>query len=393
MLALLLACAPDPAVTSEDIAVLTDLSQPMDECALPCVALSGPAGTVLSLTADNVLLDSGTIGDDGLIDLCPDPGSVSAGATLTIEQEGIALVTAVPDIRPFGYAMGRERTWGAPDALEWQEGWVLDAYPIFGSQPESWYHQAITSPQRSGDRLYFSGKPTDDAPYRLGMVELDGESVVAPAEAPLLEPASGDWDAAGQVSPTLIEGVDGETLLLYQGLSESAEVPVLGRASSADGLTWIRPESGTYGDPISNKISHPTALLDESGVIELWHLTDVGLIGLSLSEDGGHTFTPSCVALPMRGKSPEVSRVGDRTIMTWATQSDGEDIVRWAESFDGIRWLENSEPILQASDSSWTADGLSNAQLTWIDGAPRLLLVGVYGGQHTFGFARPESEK
>ena len=392
MLPWLIACTP-PEVLREDILLLTDLAAPMDECALPCVALSGPAGVDLSLAADDVLLDSGTISDDGTLALCPTPGVLSPGVTLTITQAEAVLHTGQPDIQPFGYAMGRQRAWGAPASLAWQEDWVLDPDPIFGPEPESWYHRAITSPQRAGDYLYFSGKATDDTPYLLGMVALEGESVVAPSSAPLLEPASGDWDAAGQVSPTLLFGPDGDALLLYQGLSETAAVPVLGRATSDDGLTWSRPEGSTYGDPSDNKISHPTALRDESGLIELWHLTDEGVFGLSLSEDDGYTFTPSCVSLPMRGKSPEVTWLVDRYVMTWATQSSGEAIVRWAESHDGIRWLEHSAPILWASDSPWTIDGLSNAQLTWIDDAPRLLLVGVRNGQHRFGLARPPPEE
>ena len=392
MILWLFACPP-PEVTREEVHLLTALSAPIDECALPCIALSGPAGVDLSLAADDVLLDSGTIGEDGTLTLCPTPDALSPGVTLTITQAEAVLHTGQPDIQPFGYAMGRERVWGAPASLAWQEGWTLDPDPIFAPEPESWYQRAITSPQRAGDRLYFSGKATDDGPYLIGAVTLEGASVVAPSSAPLLEPSSGDWDAAGQVSPTLLLAPDGDALLLYQGLSETAAVPVLGRATSDDGLTWSRPASAAYGDPIDDKISHPTALRDESGIIELWHLTDEGAIGLSLSDDDGFTFTPSCVSLPMRGKSPEVTWLVDRYVMTWATQSGDEAIVRWAESHDGIRWLEHSAPILWASDSPWTIDGLSNAQLTWIDDAPRLLLVGVRNGEHRFGLARPTSEE
>jgi hypothetical protein len=109
--------------------------------------------------------------------------------------------------------------------------------------------------------------------------------------------------------------------------------------------------------------------------------------------DGGQTFTPSCVRLPMQGKSPEVVWLEDRYLMTWATVSQGEDVIRAAESLDGLRWREHAEPILWASDAAWTTDGMSNAQPTWIDGAPRLLLTGVQDGSHGIGLARPESEE
>jgi hypothetical protein len=392
MLPWLLACTTTPEITGEDITILTDLSEPLDECALPCVSLSGPAGASLSLTAAGLVMDSGSIDADGQLTLCPTQGVLTPEVPLAIEQDGAALLTTTLDVQPFGYAMGRQRDWGAPDALSWRTDWVLDPLPFFIPRASSWYSEAITSPHRVDDRLYFSGKDADDAPYRLGVVALDGEVAVGTAEELLLS-EEGDWDDAGQVSPTVVTDTDGGLLLFYHGLSQTAEVPVLGRATSADGLTWSHPEASTYGDPLDNKVSHPTALIDGDGIIELWHLTEEGGVGLSLSADGGQTFTPSCVRLPMQGKSPEVVWLEDRYLMTWATVSQGEDVIRAAESLDGLRWREHAEPILWASDAAWTTDGMSNAQPTWIDGAPRLLLTGVQDGSHGIGLARPESEE
>ena len=385
---LLPACTSTPSGSDANITVQTDLSEPFDECALPCVTVSGPPGAALTLVADDEMLDSGTIGEDGLLSLCPSQGSLAPEAILSVEQNGVVLTSTVLDIRPFGYALGRERSYGAPDSLLWDTDWALEPQPFFRSEPGSWYRQAITSPHRANDALYFSGKPTNDAPYLLGMVELDGLSVVGVSAAPILEPTDDSWDISGQVSPTIVEDST-QRLLFYQGMGTDAVVPILGRATSEDGETWSHPVSGSYGDPTDNKVSHPTALIDESELIELWHLTEDGPVGLSLSDDGGQTFTPACVSLPMRGKSPEVAWIEDRYLMTWATVAEDEDVIRWAESFDGIRWLQRSAPILWASSTEWTMDGMSNAQLTWIDDEPWLLLVGVNDGAHSFGLAQP----
>ena len=163
---------------------------------------------------------------------------------------------------------------------------------------------------------------------------------------------------------------------------------MLGRATSTDGETWTREEASLYGSPDSDKVSHPTAHLDEAGIVSLWHLNSAGQIALSVSADGT-SFTPACVPSGRSGKSPEVVWHEDRYLLFWASQQAGEDVIFQAESYDGLRWSAHEEPILRASDTDWTADGLSNAQLVWIDDAPRLLLVGVEDGTHRFGLARP----
>ncbi|MFT4980041.1 MAG: hypothetical protein ACI8S6_005953, partial [Myxococcota bacterium] len=356
--------------------------------ALPCFPLAGPPGAAAALLADGTLLDEGSIEDDGTLSLCPPPGSISPDTTLSITVQGAEIASGAPDVRPFGHALGRLRAYGAPTAIAWGQRWIIDEEPFFAPDPESWYRAAITSPQLVGQRLFFAGKEHDDDGYRLGMVELgpDGLEVVAPAEAPLLEPDAGGWDSLGQVSPTVVDVGDGE-VLFYQGLGEGAAVPVLGQATSTDGRVW-EADGSIYGDASGDKVSHPSALYDEaSGVSELWHLSSDGSVALSLAGDG---FTAACQGLPMRGKSPEVTWAEDRYIMTWATVSHGEAVIRWAESFDGLRWIERSDPVLWASDAEWTRDGLSNAQLVWLDGQPRLLLVGVSDGEHRFGLARPE---
>lgn len=388
----MISCAVSTETPAEALGVQTDLTMPMDECALPCITLAGPEDAELTLLADGELLDSGTLEGGSTLSLCPPAGSLTPSTTVTIEQGAELLLTTTLDVRPFGFALGWVRSWGAPDALDWTADWVLEPLPIFIPAAGSWYGDAITSPHLAGDRLYFSGRSVPDGPYLVGAAEFDGSSVLSVSAAPLLAPESGDWDAAGQVSPTLVQ-LEEEQVLFFQGLGETATVPVLGRASSTDGSSWDTVDASVYGDPLSGKISHPSALVEEDRLIALWHLTESGAFGLSLSDDGGHTFTPSCVELPMRGKSPEVSWVEDRYLMTWATVVAGENVIRWAESLDGIRWGERDGAVLSASSSPWTVDGLSNAQLISINEAPHLLLVGVRDGQHAFGLAGLSEEE
>ena len=381
----MISCTAGIDMLDTELTVQTDLTAPVDECTLPCITVSGPDDVELTLRADGQLLDSGRL-ESGTLSLCPPQGSLTPSTTVTIEQDDAPLLTTTLDVRPFGYAQGRTRSWGAPESLEWTADWVLEPWPILMPAEGTWYGDGITSPHLVGERLYFSGRAIPGGPYILGTAEFDGAAVTEVSSVPLLEPASGDWDAAGQVSPTLVQ-LDGEQVLFFQGLGESADVPVLGRASTSDGTHWFTMDSSVYGDPLTDKISHPSALAEENDLIALWHLTESGSFGLSLSDDGGHSFTPSCIELPMRGKSPEVVWMADRYLMTWATVADGEEVIRWAESLDGVRWRERDESILSAPSSLWTVGGLSNAQLISIDERPHLLLVGVSSGRQAFGLA------
>ena len=385
---LLFACmAPHKdTATPHAVALLTDLTEPVDECAALCVSLTGPASTAAAVIINGQTLSSDTIPDDGQLTLCIEEGALNIGDVLTVSVGDSAFTEVALDVRPFGYAWGRIRSATPLTAVRWDTDWIADPTPIFAPEPGSWYQRAITSPHLAEDRLYFSGKPTDNAPYRLGVTTRGADGTFPPSTAPLLETT---WDAAGQVSPTTVQHPDGD-VLFYHGLGWKDTVPTLGR-SLWDGQSWVGEDDRVYGNGDADKISHPTAWVDQdSGVIELWHLTQEGSFQLSLSADMGMSFTPSCRSLPMRGKSPEVAWVDDRYVMTWSTQNADEDIIRWAESTDGLRWVVREGAILRASDADWLQDGLSNAQIVWLEHTPQLLLSGVEDGEHRFGLASPK---
>ena len=410
LLPLLSGCGAEPTGPAGADAVsfaLLDLPDaPVDECALPCLTVQAPAGTRLALLAgeDRVLAQAAT-GADHTAQLCPVSGRVSPLDVLSVEQVDTGERLPVPlDIRPFGWDMGRDRVAGAPATLRYPDPWVPPEGPFF-TQPEpgeGWCDAHITSPHLAeGGLLLFSGKGQGtDGAYRLGALWLtdDGPALV---EAPLLSPAPGDWDRSGQVSPTSLYSPEtGYTVWFHgkAGTDDEEEVGAIGRATSEDGVRWVEDAANpVLGNGEAVKYTHPAVLMGEDGVVELWHLSDGGALQFALSADGGASFVPWCGdGLPMEGKSPEVLWDGDRYLMTWSTGQPYDAKILYGESYDGIRWTFADHPALRTTEAGWHPRDISNGQLVWVEGALRMLYLGVWDvdaeGRITssgFGLAAP----
>jgi len=377
---------------------LDDLAEPIDECALSCLSFSVTAGSApaagmtFAVWVDGRVVSTAPIDDSGEVSFCPESGAIAPQSIVAVEirdGDDTLLYQGVPlDVRPFGFAMGRDRAVGAPAALAWMPELEHAAAPFFEPDPDSWYAYQVTSPHRVGDGLLlFAGNDdrdfdVDKGTYLLGAARLTGDKISEVSAAPILATEPEAWDALSQNGPTALED-DGGYVMWYHGRADADEVPVLGRATSADGLSWTAdPDNPILGDPHTDRVAHPTARRD-GALIELWYLGQDG-VTMALSEDEGRTFTPYCGGdMGFVGKTPEVLWTGERYALTWVTGDPPAYRIHWSESYDGIRWRHSDDLALEPTDDAWQNVGVANGQLLFDGDALEMVYVGV--GEETDG--------
>jgi predicted GH43/DUF377 family glycosyl hydrolase len=231
---------------------------------------------------------------------------------------------------------------------------------------------------------------------------------------PVLAGASnaGGWDQAGAQDPSVIR-VGAEWVMYYTGGSASAGLPGIGRATSSDGVTWIRTGTGPVLTPGAagtwdgGSVTQPHVVFDGSA-FRMWYTGEASgfapQIGYATSTDGiTWTRSPAPVLTAGASGSWDDFSVSDPNVLLdggsyrmWYTGADGTGNtavrqVGYAESTDGTTWSKYPSPVLTPSagtfDERWTsglnvvrdASGLRG----WYTGSS-----GVGGGiTHRIGFA------
>ncbi len=362
---------------------------PFDECAPACVTVTGgePATEARLTDAGDVPLTSATFDADGAATLCPPAGTLTPGEEdWTVSSADGALIVSV-DVRPFGWSMGRDRAADPLTELSRVPELSHPAQPLLAPRDGSWFAYQVTSPSSLDETwLAFAGTDSPDGgssdggsgrgTYQIGIARVEDGAVVRVSSGPIV-PSAGAWDAESQNSPALT--FDGTTYTLYyQGLSEPDAAPVIGRAFSTDGWTWEADPNNPIHAPEGGKASHPTVIDQGDGLVEMWTIGDEGAAELSLSSDGGASFEQYCGGpTVLAGKAPEIRWDGDRYSAVWGTQEGEISSVGWAESADGIRWVEADEPILLAGSSGWDDGTVSPGSFLMDDSGISLLYVGV----------------
>ena len=200
------------------------------------------------------------------------------------------------------------------------------------------------------------------------------------AELALEVGAEGTFDADG-VHHAAVAQIDGTWTAFYAAVSGA--VTTIGRATSADGLTWTRAEAPVYAGGLEWEgaavVPGSVQVLDD-GTVNLWYTGEFGEIGMVESTDGGLSFAAvpgelypwqldagapgtwydASVSDPVVVLDGEVERM-------WFTGDDGEGTqIGYAERAVGTtKWnvAEDAEgvprPVLAVMAGALGSEGLS----------------------------------
>jgi Predicted glycosylase len=138
-----------------------------------------------------------------------------------------------------GIAWTRIGPGGAPSVLEpasgaW-DGWFLDT-PCILEKDGTWY-------------LWYFGASSNDTPGgAIGLAtSSDGLSFVRAAASPVLSKgAAGDWDGLWVESPSV--AYDGNHFVMYYTGVDASWRPRVGRATSDDGISWVKDSANPVLD-------------------------------------------------------------------------------------------------------------------------------------------------
>jgi len=197
---------------------------------------------------------------------------------------------------------------------------------------------------------------------------------------PVLSPGETGWDSWQIMIPRLL--YDGSTYKMwYTGLNTTGN-PMIGYASSADGVTWTK-----HGNPVlvtgsggewDSSSAHAGFVFKNESAYMMWYHgsrkssdgTAVDGIGLATSTDGiSWTKFPANPVITQTAIDggyldyPWVLMVGDRFDMYYAcqaSQSDAYAKICLADSTDGIHWSKRSTPVFMGSgrEGDWDASNV-----------------------------------
>lgn len=399
-----------------EVTLATEASEThVDECSLPCLTATLTQGG-LPLEGLSVMLrftdgdgntwtaeTEDTTGASGQVELCLDGGVLGVG-DVQVEAGCRGSTASVQwQVEPFGYHMGRDREPGAPAGADSFPELVPAETPFLFPREGTWFAHQLSGPSwlDDGDGAWVavSGTPEDNGDpetpnsYYIGMVRVEGGEPVAWSPDWIL-PAEEDgeaWDQYGQNGACLVPGEYPYTLY-YHGVSTPDGGLSVGRAWSEDGWTWepdpdnpVFSPTGSEEDFDGSLTGHPTVRRSEEGLLEMWYAGGRD-IGFALSEDDGATWERYCGGAVISGggvrlKTPEVVRVTQGSTATyWITWARGDEHayeVRWAESYDGIRWEEASEPLLEPGSQDWDSTSVTNGQVLVQDDTLKVLYAAV----------------
>jgi hypothetical protein len=212
----------------------------------------------------------------------------------------------------------------SPDGITWTEH---GDGPVFSTDdvPFAEVGALVTSVLVEDDGtwvLYFytvgnfpASNPSDFAIGRATAPDPMGPWTIHP-EAVLLPGSEGAWDAGQVTAPSVVRTEDG--YVMYYGGSEPNGIPLIGMATSADGITWAK-----YDDPATTEApfaeSDPIFVTGEAGA---WDAALVLQPSVVVTPDG---WVLSYKSMAMMG-SPRDQAYG------LATSPDGLHWTRYAEN-------------------------------------------------------------
>lgn len=380
-----------------------DVPADLDECHLPCIDVAlEKNGHPVSGEEIEILVDdrpwnpdqAHTTDDDGVFEACLQYTGLAPGDHDLTFRAGDASWSTSFTVHPFGWDVGRVREYGAPASLGYFHTYSPAPTPFFQAEPGSWYQIKLTSPYLWPDgTLVFGGRGEEiegvyNQPYDVGMAHVDVETwtLLDVSEAPILPKIEGAWDYGDRNGPELTQDETGWTLW-YHGRPEPDGDGFIGRAFSPDGVTWTPDPASpvVVGEEDLPDPCHPTLQEVDEGILELWYAA-IGGLGFALSTDGGDSFELYCHNPVLRGpgdgtlKTPEVTWRDDRYLLSYGGGDKPEYHIGWAESYDGLHWLDSPTHAMDAREDTWTNLGVYAGQVLHWEDEPTLMFVGDGGG-------------
>ncbi len=221
------------------------------------------------------------------------------------------------------------------DGLEWiDHGQVFSSDQVAFTEGNVFFMEVLVEGQTWVSYFYtYDGRRQ---PGFIGRATAPGpEGPWSPDPEPVLSPGpSGSWDGIRVMEPTVVRTADG-LVMLYAGIDD-AGTSSIGRASSTDGVTWVK-----HNDP--------------STTDDRLAQSDPVLVG---QEDSWNQGSVGC---------PDVELTADGYVVLYDTLSRGKGY-GMATSSDGIRW-QRSEPelVLDRSGVPGSAD-FWQSELINVDG-------------------------
>lgn len=397
-------CAEQACLT-----VVESPAGPLDECDSLCVSVevAGEPGAVRLVTEGGLVLGGERIAADGeTVELCVQP-ALTGLRELRVEGCGGSCVSGgfEVDLRPFGFAMGLERTGEDVDIPPPVLGARPDA-PVFVPEVGGWDAVGVLAPSvvehEGSELLYYAGTDQDGkwADYAIGVASRSssGGSFVRHADNPILVPvtsSAGDWDHYGQNTPEALAR-NGEVWLYYNGrAAEDGELSI-GLATSPDGLSFephadnpVLSGSGMAGAFDERTVAHPS-VVERDGFVELWFASGLHEVGYALSADGV-TFERYCGGSVFAGlgeetwdlgrvKAPEVVHTDTGYAMTYSGCDKGCYQLGWAWSADGLRWTAAEEPLLGPGEpGTWDSQAVQEGFIQPVRDLWRIWYAGTDG--------------
>ncbi len=266
------------------------------------------------------------------------------------------------------------------------EGWVLQVAAGHVLGPDDAPDLApggVELSSRLGDRAWFD-LVGDGGVRRVGTGTIDGSDFTLD-NVVVIDNTEATFYADG-VHDAVVTDVDGVTTMFFAGDRDG--VTVVGRATSADGLSWSVDEDPVYEGTESFEsveVSPGSVQVLDDGTLRLWFSAfdgDTWRVGMAESTDGGESFARvegDSSPWQFDGEAPgtwDDSGARDPFVLR-----DGDLDRMWFSGFDGGTWhLGYAERV--EGDSEWTTS-VGEAD------EPRPILYAATGAIGAEGLSRP----
>lgn len=224
------------------------------------------------------------------------------------------------------------------------EGWSLQIAIGQVAGPEeagAIGEDGVTATSWVGDDVWLDVRGNDGV-ARIGHATWEGGSLSFDENAVLEPGAEGSFDAEG-VHDAVVTELDGAWVMYYAG--EAGGITSIGRADSADGLTWTRSAEAVYSgieDWELVSVSPGSVQILEDDTVRLWTTASDGggwRVSALDSTDGGLTFTrvPGD-PYPWQFDAGAPGSWNDSGVADPFVVRDGDVDRMWFSGFDGSVW-------------------------------------------------------
>ncbi len=271
---------------------------------------------------------------------------------------------------------------GSPEASV-TGGWEVQVAVGQVADPDTVGVAGLTLDSVHGERAWLTY--TDDTgATSIGAGEIVGDDLVLVTEPVLEAGAGGAHDADGVYSPVVTE-IAGEYVMYYAGLAD--QVTTIGRATSADGVTWTADAAPVLTDPgdwESVTMEPGSVQVLDDGSVRLWYTAFDGSryrIGLAVSDDGVSFERVPGVQYEWVFDAGAPGDWYDTGVRHPYVVRDGDIDRMWFSGNGGAAWqIGYAERV--GDDADWTT-------ATMEDGTERPVLEAALGGFGTDGVIRP----